>query len=433
LALDAGKVAREAQEDVTEAFQWAEAGRMEDALRRIEVLGEKKYFLAALRLLWIEADRQAKRPETERTAEVAQDILSAVEKHIAPGTRAIDWSEFAGTDFMAWWTAHVSAAMPSLDVSSMLTRTSELREIVEALAEHIVEDEGVATIGSLGRVSLGVARKIVQDDQRTQAMSRVARALTEMETTDRALPALEEARAAAREIGDDHWRAKAMTEVVGALAETEATEEARFVFEETLAAAREIDFDQARAEALSGVARALTEMEATDRAIPAFEGVLAAAQEIGDDRSRAKALSEVARALAETEATDRARSIFEEARAAAREIDDNRSRAATFSRVTMRHVKAGLAHAVADYLPSIELAREGWILILSSWRETLVGHKETPSSLLRQSLMLYPFDVETATKGVYALVQAHAQAGTIKYVEAIARECPELGLDVVVK
>jgi hypothetical protein len=46
--------------------------------------------------------------------------------------------------------------------------------------------------------------------------------------------------------------------------------------------------------------------------------------------------------------------------------------------------------------------------------------------------MLYPFDAETTTNGVYALVQAHAQAGATKYIEAISQQCPELDLDVVV-
>ena len=90
------------------------------------------------------------------------------------------------------------------------------------------------------------------------------------------------------------------------------------------------------------------------------------------------------------------------------------------------------ADAFADHLPTLELLHSGWTDFLSTWREALLEHEEDPRTLLRQSLTLYPFDAEAAAEGAYSLVQAHVQAGAMDLAEAIARECPELDLDVLV-
>ncbi|PQJ36783.1 hypothetical protein BSZ35_00060 [Salinibacter sp. 10B] len=790
LALDAGRVAREAKERVTQAFRWAEKGRMEVALQRIEVLGEEKYFLAALQLIWIEVNRQADWPEEERSSEKVQQVLDAVDEQVAPGTNAVDWDKFFNKELIIWWADQVAAVFPSVDLTSLLLRTSDSKGLTEALLSRIksrgstpyltvqakevrrvaqtiesntkfvaalsslgsflietgqreqatatfdraldvacsidhrrtrvevlsdlasvlaeegqhaqatdtfdqaldtalsIDDDSVfneraqalsnltsalAETGSFDRAlytarsigdgyhraevltdlasalteaghieqaratfsrALDVSSSIDSNRRRAEALSDLTAALAEAGTVEQTLPLFKQILDETRAIDSEYNRYEALSGVASALAEASAIEQTLPLFEQALDEVRAIDYEPYRAKALSGVASALIEAGAIEQTLPLFERVLDAFQEINDDWRCADALFDLASVLTETRdikcaktistrvrtaaelidddrrhaevllsfasvftnhgeteealatleqvlyttqdidsnlrraevfssvhslltdlgETESARSIFEQAFGAALEIDnengrtkvsfddhvrifsDNRGRAftsidsviandgdfeqaletvqaiddegdrawalsglaalvadfgeskraraiferafdtaravdhdpsrtelllglsSTISRsggvdfaidvavsiadlskrvaaireIAEQQAEAGQADSFAQHMPQIELPHDGWTDFLTTWRETLLEHTDEPRPLLRQSLTQHPFDVKAAAEGVYSLVQAHVQAGAIDYAEAIAKECPELELNVLI-
>ena len=363
LALDAGLVAQEAQKSATEAFRWAEEGRMADALQRIEVLDEKRYFLAALRLLWIEADRQAARPGPERSMELALRVLSAVEARIKPGTQTIDWSDFASRGFMTWWTGHMLGAMPELCISRMVVRSSEMKQIAQSLTEQIGKKEGPIE-NSLSQLVLEVTRQIDYDRERADALLDIAQALIAAGDEAQAQAVFQEALDVAGKINydgvrvsmlsriagalaaagdmrwalevtntvDDGWHAKILAGIAGALAAAGDEEQAQAVLDKALEVADTID-DEVRAGALSMIAETLATTGAKEQA-------LKAADMIDHDRVRAETLSRIAGALATARAGGQTHFVSEKAPRVADATDD-RWRPETLSRIAGDLAAAG--------------------------------------------------------------------------------------------
>jgi len=331
LALDAGQVAREAKEGVTQAFRWAEEGRMEDALQRISVLDEEKYFLAALRLIWIEADRQSERPEEERSPEKAQKVLDAVEERIAPGTEAIDWSDFIDEDFMAWWAGHILTILPEIDVMDLLLRTSNPGELSEALANRI----------------------------ETRADDVDLRVLVQA--------ALE----AVRSIDRDYGRHKPLAVLASALTDAGETKQAESILEQALDVAQTISSNSLLAEALSHMGSVVAESDGMEKATPLFERALKAAEWSSNDKLRAKAFSEIADALAATENLKKARSVLRKALTIAQSIENSPLKAKRLCRIAKISVYTGNPHQA-----------------YSIFRETLSVIESTNSKPLREVELL---------------------------------------------
>ena len=288
LTLDAGFTAQEAQESVTQAFRWAEAGRMRDALQRIKVLGEEKYFLAILRLLWIEADRQAKRPEAERSTEKALAALDALDDRIA-SVEAIDWTRFLSSRTITWWTEHVLIALPSLDLAGVLLRTRNRTSIVKALSEQITtrvfreqgmhlstpredipeehaseelninvsEAEGILT--ALTRTARHIVQVIKGNHARTSALTALAVGLAKAGCKTQARSVLDEAYAVAQVIKNNEKRTSALTALAVGLAKAGCKTQAQSVLDEAYAVAQVIKSGWMRALALERIEDALTE------------------------------------------------------------------------------------------------------------------------------------------------------------------------------
>ena len=156
-----------------------------------------------------------------------------------------------------------------------------------------------------------------------------------------------------------------------------------------------------------------------------FEDADATAQSIGNEPIRASTQNDLAAALAKLGEIKQAIELVTS-------IANLSERAAAVQSVIKQHLQSNSPKALVPHLLKLDLSRNGWTRVLFTWRKELLRHADAPLPLLRESLTLYPFDQEAATKGVYALVQGHVQAGDLDTAADIAAACPELQLDVLV-
>ena len=312
LALTAGHIAQEAQTGVTQAFRWAEDGRMEDALQRIEVLDEEKYFLAVLRLLWIEADRQRARPEADRSPDKAEAALEALGDRIAPGTDTLSWGDFVDEAFMAWWTERLLAALGMLDVTSVLMRTQDLGDLVEALSERIKEGASHEKKAD---------RPLPPQDPALEGQTPEKRSPEEHVTDgsgDRTVldVLIQTTKHIVQVIGDKYRHVKVLTVSGAALLRTNHAKKARMVFNEARTIAQTIESASFRAKALSKLAAVLSKVGQFEQAQSVFEEVHTTTQTMQESHTRSKVLRELAVALMEA-------GQFDKAHATVQMIDDD--------------------------------------------------------------------------------------------------------------
>ena len=381
LALDAGLVAQEAQNSVAEAFRWAEEGRMADALQRIEVLDEKRYFLAALRLLWIEADRQVEQSASKRSLGAAKHVLSALEDRIGPGTQTINWRGFVSQEFMEWWSSYVLMAMPELDIRSVLMHSSRLNQVARVLAttgdlKHALEvaesissaseracalsevARALAAAGDnqqaravLGRV-LKVADRTDSDlrasDEIVLALSNITKALLAIGDSERARSVLGRALEIAGRILDSRVRVCSLSEIAKTYAAIGDSEQARSALSRALEIAGTRTFLTARGHALSEVAETYAAIGDSEQARSVLGRALEIAGTCTSTSSRAYVLSKIPKTLA-------AIGDIEQAREVAESIGSASERVHALSEVAKRLTAAGeVVHACSAFETALE-------------------------------------------------------------------------------
>ncbi|WP_022836932.1 ATP-binding protein [Salisaeta longa] len=444
LTLDAGIVSQEAQEDVTQAFRWAEAGRMNDALQRIEVLGEEKYFLAILRLLWIEADRQAKRPEAEQVSEKAIDVLDALDDRIPSGTEAINWSKFAHPDFITWWVERVLATFPDLGISGILSRTDDYScgKVVKQICEKIINDSNhkrklnnnfidsillnikyyvyvLGLINFLLYIIQNIKNKLVY----CKSASIIALSLFKIGYKKESQLFFEDAYTITQTIEDSKARDESFESLSSALAKAgqldtvsaiikmidsdwmSAIAHGNLAFaqakegniDEAYATTQEIEGEIGYAIALSKLATGLAKGRYEQQSRSTFEKARTAASTIVSDEVRTIELSNLASDLAEAGYTRQSQLVFDQIHLTVRAIRSNEERARTLTRLATILSEAGHIERAKSVL---EEAGATLLMMRSNWMSTNV------------------------IEGIaYAQVKARRLGEALNTARAIKREC----------
>jgi len=387
----------------------------------------------------------------KQTQPLIEKILDAARTFQYEGNRAEALTSVASILSDAGETERAQSILEqALDAARGIDIDSDRAEALSPIADAL------ANAGAF-KQALDAARDIDNDQYHAEALTSVANTLTDAGETERAQSVLKQAINAARNIDNEEKRAEALTSMSSTLADAGAFEQTQPLFEKIVDAARAIEDDltHSRAEAVSSIATALVDAGETERAQPVLEqalddvqdidwasaraealssiaDALDAARDIDFDWNRAGALSGLANVLTDAGAFDQTQPLFEQALDAALTIDNLSVRAYATKKMAEQKAQDHRAEAFAQYFPQIELSHDGWTDLLSTWREALLEHTDEPRPLLRQSFTLYPFDAEAAAEGVHSLIQAHVQVGAMDHAEAIARECPELELDMLV-
>ena len=93
--------------------------------------------------------------------------------------------------------------------------------------------------------------------------------------------------------------------------------------------------------------------------------------------------------------------------------------------------ETGLAEKFDAQLFKLKLSEQALKQLLPAWREVVLEHTQNPLPFLRKSLLLYPFELSLAYDGAYSLVMAYAKLKKFDVVSSIAKECPQLGLEIL--
>ena len=174
IVLKCGEYAKEAVEGIEVAFDWFEedVGRLDDALKRIEVLGEKAYFKASLRLLTIEAWRQRDFEARRRNSSIPKKILEQIDERIADGTGTINWSSFLSKEFMVWWITLMMETWSSIDLGAVYRRGVAVVSILSNIATELSKSENFEE-------ALNIAHSISNDDKRAEALLSIIKEFTD--------------------------------------------------------------------------------------------------------------------------------------------------------------------------------------------------------------------------------------------------------------
>ncbi|MEM2191712.1 MAG: tetratricopeptide repeat protein, partial [Archaeoglobaceae archaeon] len=195
-------------------------------------------------------------------------------------------------------------------------RSEALKRVAVALAEAGRFDE-----------ALKVARSIPYEYSRSWALISIAKALAEAGKFDKALEV-------AKSIFSEPHRSIALREVAKVIAEAGR-------FDEALKVARDIYDEYSRLWALKEVAIALAKAGRSEEANEIFDEALKVARSISDKFDRSTALEVVARALAEVGRSEEANEILDEALKAARSISDEIRRSAVLDSIARDLAEAG--------------------------------------------------------------------------------------------
>ena len=336
-------------------------------------------------------------------------------------------------------------------------RASVLARVACTLANTEQEKRAKDVFGQ----ALEAARSADKEAHQAIALSDTASALGNVEENPLSNLMADEIYEEAITTANSEWseRDSALTHIARSLADAGRDERADEVFEEALETARSQELSRARDASLSSIANVLSSTGRCDLALEAaksidsrssrnaalaklsvvlsksneYEQASRVAHSIEDEAARNETLADVATALVDADQDRQPCTLFGQAIELACAIGDQSKRVRALATTVKIMAEGGNFDAASDLFGSLELDRSTWNDLLPAWRQALLEHTDEPRSLLRQSFAPYPFDAESAAKGVYSLVQAHVQAGAMDHAEAIARECPKLELDVLVQ
>jgi len=163
LALKTGDVANKAHSDINEIFEWAKEGKMDEALKRLEILDEQNFFTSAILLLWLERDSQEQLQKQGQNVSYIEvhKILDKIEEKIPQEFIKLFDKMQLSSEFMIWFIVHILTVFPEIDLSCLIYRTSidiiELLKTIETyglnkqifartlLITKNIEDESLAT------------------------------------------------------------------------------------------------------------------------------------------------------------------------------------------------------------------------------------------------------------------------------------------------
>ena len=190
---------------------------------------------------------------------------------------------------------------------------------------------------------------------------------------------IEEAITTANTISSDHHKSIALADIAKSLTELGKIEEAKELFTEAITTANNISFDWDKSEALARIAKSLA-------AVGMITQAITTANTISNDKDKSRALAELSEILA------------------------------TQDRSSLLHqqlVKSSYSALLYESL-------------LPHYQQTL-----TDTSLLRASFLFSPFSYTLSQTSVFRFLNHHLRSGDNARLHAIIRQCPQLGMDML--
>ena len=123
--------------------------------------------------------------------------------------------------------------------------------------------------------------------------------------------------------------------------------------------------------------------------------------------------------------------FFEQALRVAEEIGYDLRKAQALSIVARSLSQASMPNQFSVYLDQAIFSHGVWKDLIPEWQQSLVDHQPQRLDLIRNSLGLFPFDMEIGFTGVCCLVQALIVNRQLNEADAIIRQCPQLELPLL--
>jgi tetratricopeptide (TPR) repeat protein/TolB-like protein len=185
------------------------------------------------------------------------------------------------------------------------------------------------------------------------------RALTELEQTDAAIEALEEARAIYAQVGHQRGVARALNSLANLKRHLGDLEGAKRLHEQALAISREIGSLDGIAEALNSIAITLKQQGDFNGAKKTYREALAIRRQIGEKDGLSRILNNLANALVEQGELTEVKAMYSQVLAIARESGSKRNIARALNNLglAMRH-ECGFAEAKKMYEESLAIRRQ---------------------------------------------------------------------------
>jgi hypothetical protein len=189
-------------------------------------------------------------------------------------------------------------------------------------------------------------------------------------------------------------------------------------FDSALRTAQRIADDHWRDRALSRIGAALI-------GVGSFDGA-SCLLGIKDDASRDRALSDLVRALLESGHPAKALDYIVA-------ISNKQPLLELLAETADRLIAAGAKQALRRFVGSARQAVNMRNEALHEWHRALTEYSPPALTDLRETLLYCTFSSEMAFDGVRALHLAHIRAGRRDTSDAINRQCPQLGLEFLLK
>ena len=402
LVLRAGELAREAIEGVDVAFTWFKEDVLEldNALKRIEVLDEKNYFKACLRLMMIEAWRQQKWEEARRNISIPQKILEKLDERIPDGTGTIDWKNFISEEFMSWWAFLMIQMWKDIDLGAVYRRTksSTACSVQNDIGKSLFEQGLIEESKEIFEQAIITANSISSDRSKSSALENIAKILAEQGMIEQAI-------ITANSISDDVYKSSALVSIAKSLAEQGMIEQAIIT-----ANSISISDDVYKSSVLENIAKSLAEQGMIEQA-------LTIANTISSDWSKSEALLDIAKSFCE-------QGMIEQAITTANTISNDRNKSKALSTIANILSEQGHVSLLHHHLLKSSYSTLFYESFLPNYQQTL-----TDTQLFRVSFMYSPFSYTLSQTSVYHFLHHHLRSKDASYTHAIIQHCSQLELD----
>ncbi|BBM84741.1 tetratricopeptide repeat protein [Candidatus Uabimicrobium amorphum] len=237
LALKADQIALQAKENISQAFTWAQQGKIQLSLTCLQTLKEREFYIAALLLIWIETVRQQSLPPQKRTAKQIDYVIHTIEKRVPPTHNIVDRS------FIEWW----------LEIVSVTAEPKSIIRILKIFHAQLLTDFATIFVKkNQFSKALTIIKNISCDIQKFMLLKSIIEAL---QNAKNHLQILSQVLEMTQNLKRNYDKFPLLLKICPVLYEAGETEKARQLFEQVLLIAQQ-DTSQ-----IFSIIRALTEEE----------------------------------------------------------------------------------------------------------------------------------------------------------------------------
>ncbi|MCJ7481761.1 MAG: hypothetical protein MUO31_02225 [Thermodesulfovibrionales bacterium] len=432
LALRAGELGQQSETDINAAFEWVsnrsldDPERMPDALKRLQVLNEKKFFKAVLLLLWIEADRRKDDPEESRNMRDVDLVLDIADKRIPAGAGTVDWSDFLSAEFMVFWIGVVLKVFPLATDSRFFCLVGHIGsdDYKLKMVKSIFAIDFVPTsIDHIILLGLAIVDWIKDDECKSKALIDIATTIAKVDDITNRAALLTKFFSVVEGIKNSEYKSNALAVIGKDLAQDGDVEQARMEFTRPTGNKDDEFKSNAPSALLRARVTALIENLARKRIRSWKTQSLHVSEEIKEDKRWSSVLNTLAETLAQMENVEDAQKGFTQSLSLVKKIRYDEYKSNALTALTTAIAQAGnLPDRKVLFTQILSLVDEikdnkykSNALLAVGTAQVLVGDIEHARTVFTQSLSLAGgiTDDESKSSVLIAIAQALAQAGDV--------------------